>query len=433
MKFKALFFAALAAAFSFVSCQDEKQNLGTPSISISVSEMNFEIAGGNQTLTLNATRDWKVEGLPAEGWVAVSPEKGEASSANQTVTVTALSNPGGRRTAELTFTIGTFTKTLKVIQAGDGTSVGEGDGTEAAPYSASQALELAKAMADGQTKAGVYVQGVIVSITEVNTSFGNATYKIADAAGAADAFGIYRGKYFNGEAFTAADQIKVGDNVVVCGDMVNYKGNTPQLTTGSKIVKLNGETSGSTVTPPADGEGDGGEVTPPSGPVTANAADFNGLTTNSNYVTSTTPSGWVLTNCAIQKYGTSSNQYDQQPFLPEGVIAACINGKTTAVGTIKSPVIAGGCGTLSFSYAAGFSENNGISFKVEVFQNDAVVKTFDVVKTDSTTDTAYSHTEEINVTGNFSLKFTNNSPTNKSDGNKDRYSIWNITWTSKAE
>ena len=120
MKFKSLFFSAIAAVFTFASCDkmEKEQNLGAPSITISTSAMEFEIAGGEQTLALNATRDWKVTGVPA--WLAVSPENGAASSADQTITVSALANDGGNRSADLTFTIGTFKKVLKVTQKGEG-------------------------------------------------------------------------------------------------------------------------------------------------------------------------------------------------------------------------------------------------------------------------------------------------------------------------
>lgn len=537
MKFKSLFFAVLAATFSFVSCENEKENLGTPSISISASEMKFEVAGGNQTLTIKATRDWKVEGLPSDGWVAVSPEKGEASSADQTVTVTALANDGSKRSAEIKFSIGTFSKTLKVSQAGEsfvmppvpdgyasieailkstgtiaegskirgivisnmalnnltskkglyvqdatgglqfylganhdfafgdmvdidlsGVSLGEYGGavqisgldlSKITKISSGNAIEAKTvAMADflANKYEGQYValEGVQVKSSDLSKTWvvNNEHTSIAFEDVNGNSFVVFSSKYADDNSGYGTQAVAQGSGTVKGISSINNGKMQLIFTQESDFAELTGErftaTGSGEVTPPAGGEGegdeeDGGEVTPPTGPITANAADFNGLAANSNYVTSTTPNGWVLTNCAIQMYGTASNKYEQQPFLPEGVKAACINGKTAAVGTIQSPVIVGGCGTLSFSYAAGFSESNGISFKVEVFQDDAVVKAFDVVKTDSVIDTVYDHEEDINVTGNFSLKFTNNSPSNNSEKNKDRYSIWNITWTSKAE
>jgi hypothetical protein len=44
--------------------------------------------------------------------------------------------------------------------------------------------------------------------------------------------------------------------------------------------------------------------------------------------------------------------------------------------------------------------------------------------------TMYEGSIEVNVSGTFKLKFTNLCPSNNSSSNKDRVSIWNLTWTS---
>lgn len=120
MKLRNLFVGAVAAVFALAGCQEKEQNLGTPDISISVSEMTFEEAGGEQTLTVNATRDWKVQ--TDADWVVVDPASGEASADDQTVTVSVLENTGMDRTADIKFTIGMKSKYLTVSQAGPGGS-----------------------------------------------------------------------------------------------------------------------------------------------------------------------------------------------------------------------------------------------------------------------------------------------------------------------
>ena len=120
MKFKSLLVSAAAAVFAVVACQEVAQDLGAPDISLSESEMTFEVAGGDQELTLNATRDWKVE--TDADWVVVSPESGKASAEDQKVTVSVLENEGMDRTADLKFTIGMKSKYLTVSQAGPGGS-----------------------------------------------------------------------------------------------------------------------------------------------------------------------------------------------------------------------------------------------------------------------------------------------------------------------
>ena len=104
-----------------VSCEELEQQLGTPDISISETEMEFEITGGEKQLEVTATRDWKVE--TDADWVVVSPESGKGSADPQAVVVTVLENTQMDRTADLKFTIGMKSKYLTVTQAGPGGSV----------------------------------------------------------------------------------------------------------------------------------------------------------------------------------------------------------------------------------------------------------------------------------------------------------------------
>ena len=104
MKLKNLFWGALASLAVFAACEEPEQNLGTPDIGLSVTEMTFDTAGGEQTLTVTATRDWMVE--TDADWVVVSPESGAASAEAQTVTVSVLENTGLDREVDLKFTIG---------------------------------------------------------------------------------------------------------------------------------------------------------------------------------------------------------------------------------------------------------------------------------------------------------------------------------------
>ena len=120
MKLKNLFLGVCSAVAAFAACEPAQQNLGTPEISISVEEMTFTAEGGDQELTLTATRDWKVN--TDADWVVVSPAEGSASAEDQTVTVTTLENTGLDRTADLEFTIGLKKKYLTVTQAGPGGS-----------------------------------------------------------------------------------------------------------------------------------------------------------------------------------------------------------------------------------------------------------------------------------------------------------------------
>ena len=108
-------------------------------------------------------------------------------------------------------------------------------------YTVAKANDLITAGQGLDTK--VYVIGTITKIKEVSTSYGNATYWIGDGAEySSNDLEIFRGYYLEGDRFTAEDQIKVGDKVVVYGKLVDYNG-TKEMTTGSSIYSLNGVTT----------------------------------------------------------------------------------------------------------------------------------------------------------------------------------------------
>ena len=110
----------------------------------------------------------------------------------------------------------------------------------------------------------------------------------------------------------------------------------------------------------------------------------------------------------------------------EYAVAPTLNGKTTAVGTLVSPVLHNGIKKLMFSYGCAMSDKL-LSFRVDVKKDGNVVKTWTVTNNDVQQRTAYSFSEECNVTGDFTIEITNLCPS-ASNSNKDRVSIWNLTW-----
>ncbi len=162
-------------------------------------------------------------------------------------------------------------------------------------------------------------------------------------------------------------------------------------------------------------------------------ADFNTVSaTNTSYVKSTTTSGWVATNCAVVKGGTSNSS---PAFIALGDATErgfVMNGKTSAKGSIVSSTISGGISQLSLNYANVFSESNGVDITITIKQNGSVVATKKVDNNSVTQYNAYEviwdlAAEGVAVTGDFTIEITNNSPTNSSS-NKDRVAIWNVQW-----
>lgn len=147
--------------------------------------------------------------------------------------------------------LGKLTKFYDNLQVDTGSSIvsingqtGMIPGTEALPYTPSQALEVI-ANGENDPEAEVYIKGKVSQIKEVSPSFGNATYYISDDGTTDNQLYVFRGKYLNGEKFTSEDQLKVGDEVVILGKLTTFN-DDPQVGTGSSIVSLNGEGGGST-------------------------------------------------------------------------------------------------------------------------------------------------------------------------------------------
>ena len=140
-----------------------------------------------------------------------------------------------------------------------------GTGTEADPYNVTAALEKIKTLKDGDNTGEIFVKGKIRSVKEVDTgNFGNATYFISDDnTKKMDSLQIFRSLYLGKTKFTAKDQIKAGDEVVIRGIFVNFKGNTPESEANkSWIHSLNGKTVEAETLVPGEPKGAGTDADP---------------------------------------------------------------------------------------------------------------------------------------------------------------------------
>ena len=123
---------------------------------------------------------------------------------------------------------------------GDNTSTNQGDGTKEKPYSCKEALEVINNLPNTDaTSEFYYVKGVIESIDEVSTSYGNASFVINSDNTSITAFRVY---FLGNKKFTSTDQIKVGDNVILYSHLQNYQGKKAELYQGY-IYSLNGKTA----------------------------------------------------------------------------------------------------------------------------------------------------------------------------------------------
>ncbi len=123
-------------------------------------------------------------------------------------------------------------------------------GTATDPISVADAIANAKAIGTEASAKDFYVKGKISSIKfEYSAKYGTATYNISDDGSTGTEFTVYGSYYFDNKSWQEGQtQIAVGDEVVVCGKIINYNGNTPEFADKKNyLVSLNGKTSSEVV------------------------------------------------------------------------------------------------------------------------------------------------------------------------------------------
>ncbi len=133
-----------------------------------------------------------------------------------------------------------------------------GTGTKDDPYNVAAVIQYCKSLGSSvESDKDVYIKGIVTQVKEqYSTDYGNVTLYIADNVSGTE-FYVYRALYFNNKKWTTGDkELKAGDEVVFCGKVMNYSGNTPE-TVQSKawLYSLNGETADGGSTTPDTGKG----------------------------------------------------------------------------------------------------------------------------------------------------------------------------------
>ena len=238
--------------------------------------------------------------------------------------------------------------TVTIIETGGGTVTPDqpiegtpaGTGVESDPYNVAGALTYIKTLsAEDKPEALVYTKGVISEVVKLGTS-GSIQFKMQDK-NVNNSLLVFYCNNLGNVPFKALTDLKAGDEVVVCGKVVNYAGNTPEYAPGAYLVSLNGKTEGE-----GGGSTPGGEEKP--GEVTEFSIDL--------------------------AYSLGANAYDNG--------MATINGvedcKTLKIGTAKA------AGTFTLTMPAGKHTFYAVAWKgtasadVTFSNGDAVVKTVTV-------------------------------------------------------
>ena len=240
-----LFAGVLALAGILAGCQTllDGSNLTIgPEGAVELDKTKHEV-----TVAVTADCNW-VASTDAD-WIKLSAESG---SGNGEVTVYVDANTGAAREAIVHFQKSTTRKVAAdlTIKQASGLDLKPGDGTKESPYLASQAAGICAELAsEATTPEKVYVKGYIKKLASGHESgvsgFGNGSFYITDDPdGQVDPdFYCYQVNYLGGNKFTSANQVKVGDEVVVYGKLTNYNGTYETEGKGAAyIYSLNGET-----------------------------------------------------------------------------------------------------------------------------------------------------------------------------------------------
>ena len=155
----------------------------------------------------------------------------------------------------INFTKGKFSKFGVNLTGCGQESTNVGDGTLESPFNVSAAIAYTETLgANVESTSDVYITGVISKIASKGTysesgSYGNATFFISDdGKTTSPQFQAYRVLYLGNKQYVSGQtDIKVGDEVILCGKVVLYNGSTPEtVKSQAYLYSLNGDTGQNT-------------------------------------------------------------------------------------------------------------------------------------------------------------------------------------------
>lgn len=125
----------------------------------------------------------------------------------------------------------------------------QGDGTLENPFNVAGAIAYVEELGeDIESPQEVYVEGIVITNTTTDSdilSYGNMKFTIGDDVKSKEKFTAFQVLGPNKQKFTSVNQIKTGDQVVLCGKIYNYKGTTPETVSkgAAYVYSINGKTT----------------------------------------------------------------------------------------------------------------------------------------------------------------------------------------------
>lgn len=129
---------------------------------------------------------------------------------------------------------------VEYYKEGDAPTIVDITNTPKTAYTVAKAKELIDAGKGLATS--VYVKGKVSRASkELNATYGSLSYYISDDGATNNELQVYGGLSFEGEKFTSVDDIKVGDEVVVYGQLKKYN-TTYEIDKNNTLISKNGAT-----------------------------------------------------------------------------------------------------------------------------------------------------------------------------------------------
>ena len=242
---------------------DGAQSVETYVITGYITDVFDKISNNQQSFWLADTKDG---GKLVQAFWANLPEGVEKFVVGSKVTITGKLLKYVKADGTVTPEIKNADVTIHEVGGGDETpdqpieGTPAGTGVENDPYNVAGALAYIQNLpADEKPEALVYTKGVISEVVKLGTS-GSIQFKMHDK-NVNNSLLVFYCNNLGNVPFSALTDLKAGDEVVVCGKVVNFKGNTPEYAPGAYLVSLNGKTEGEGGGSTPGGEEKPGEVT----------------------------------------------------------------------------------------------------------------------------------------------------------------------------
>ena len=242
---------------------DGSQSAETYVITGYITDVFANISNNQQSFWMADTKDG---GKVIQAFWANLPEGVEKFVVGSKVTITGKLLKYVKADGTVTPEIKNADVTIHEVGGGDETpdqpieGTPAGTGVENDPYNVAGALAYIQNLpADEKPEALVYTKGVISEVVKLGTS-GSIQFKMHDK-NVNNSLLVFYCNNLGNVPFSALTDLKAGDEVVVCGKVVNFKGNTPEYAPGAYLVSLNGKTEGEGGGSTPGGEEKPGEVT----------------------------------------------------------------------------------------------------------------------------------------------------------------------------